>query len=783
MRSLTGRSWLRSTPVSLSRLAVASTTDSSRRQGAVAVAIKEPDILPLHPPPRVPPSSSISQDVANSSSSSSQTTAPSSSSVVLRPYQEQAVQECLDAIATGTTRIGVSSPTGSGKTTMFTELIHRLPDIHHDGEGFSSGSRVLVIVNSIELAVQAASAVSRTYPHLLVEIDQGAKFKATGVADVTVATYQTLTRSENRLGKYSRTGLKGIIVDEAHHAASKSYIHLLSQFDDEVGLTREQREERASEPSTSSSSSSAPRIPIIGFSATFARHDGLALGRVFDRIVYHRDFLTMIDEQWLCPVRFTSIKSNLDLSDVKVSSNSGDFLPTSLADYTNTPAINRLIVRSWLDRASDRRSTLVFCVNIQHTMDLTTTFREAGIDARYLHGGTPMKARKQLLQDFKDGQFKVLINCAILTEGFDLPQIDVVLMARPTRSRNLFSQMIGRGLRLSPQTGKTDCLILDLVGTIERGVVCTPTLFGLDPMEDVDGMTLEDLKAKMAEDEEGGSGEKEAAVMPDIPDPTEVTFLDYDSPRELQNAVTRRGGNEYINRLSPNAWVDCGGAVYILEIPRKGFIRVQRGPPSTSDDAEDDDEINVTPSASSTTWSATFTAQNADYEEAAAAGQARKGGFVGKRPGFSLYRRPYSILGNDQSGEAGVAPDLETCVRICDTYATKHVLRSGPMNTLIRRDAEWRKALASTSQRLLVAKRLGYGSPSADEDGKGKIPTKDIKDLDHLTKGDASTILTKLKFGFKQRWKMEVKAWNREAKAQEKELQRRQKEMVQVGDL
>lgn len=747
------------------------------------------------------------------------TVSPASSAVRLRPYQERAVSDCLMAIAEGTSRIGVSSPTGSGKTTMFTELIARLPSLPNFPSGADDsllhrhGDRVLIIVGAIELALQAASAVTRAHPHLHVEIEQGSKYKATGTADVTVATYQTLTRSEDRLSKFRPEGLKAIIVDEAHHAASPSYISLLANFDPEVGLSRDERKEAqarqaaAAAHGTSFSLPGAPttdqrRIPIIGFSATFSRHDGLALGRVFDRIVYHRDFLEMIDEQWLCPVRFTSIRSNLDLSAVKVSSTSGDFLPRSLASFTNISPVNRLIVRSWLDRAADRRSTLVFCIDVQHVIDLTAEFREAGIDARYLHGGTSMKERKQLLEDFKQGHYKVLVNCAILTEGFDLPQIDAVLLARPTRSRNLFSQMIGRGLRLSPQTGKKDCLVLDLVGTIERGVICTPTLFGLDPEEQIEGMSLEELKERAEEASQRGAG----LALDDYDDPTRITFVDYASPHELQSAVSRRIG-DFIYRLSPNAWVDCGAGVYILDIPRKGFIRVQRGEPilgeeDTADEsshAEEDVSPVSSPAMATSTWSATFTPQNIDYDEAVATSNRRS---------FSPYRRAISILGD---ADAEQAPSLEACIRVCDTYATKHVLRSGPMNQLLRRDAEWRKKAASPSQKALVAKRLGF-QPDAESFTKLKLSSKAAmtsaeaeaeadgisprasrelssrqaeseKTLSELTRGKASEILTRLKFGFRKRWEGEVKAYNRVVRARLKERERRDKEVVKVGEL
>ena len=239
------------------------------------------------------------------------------------------------------------------------------------------------------------------------------------------------------------------------------------------------------------------RIPICGFSATFSRHDGLALGSVFEEIVYHKDVVEMIKDQWcayieqngvsltsanilrLCEVRFTTVQADIDLSGVTVNSNSGDFNPTSLAHVVNTPVVNELVVRAWLDKAgrscsaktalrddsccvnaADRKSTLVFCVNLAHVSALTAVFRDAGVDARYVHSGTPAAERRALVEDFKAGKFPVLVNCgkvpgsrttvtslmrhliAVLTEGTDIPNIDCVIIARPTRSRNVYAQMV-----------------------------------------------------------------------------------------------------------------------------------------------------------------------------------------------------------------------------------------------------------------------------------------------------------------------------------------------------
>uniref|UniRef100_V5GI88 P-loop containing nucleoside triphosphate hydrolase protein n=2 Tax=Kalmanozyma brasiliensis (strain GHG001) TaxID=1365824 RepID=V5GI88_KALBG len=656
----------------------------------------------------------------------------------LRPYQEECIQDCLSALDSGVTRIGVSSPTGSGKTTIFTHLIDRLPARTRTG-----GDRVLIIVNSIELALQAANAVTSMFPDKSVEIEQGAKYKASGLADVTVATYQTLNRSQERLDKFEPAEFKAVVVDEAHHAAAPSYLRVLSHFDPLIGTAPEER-----------TATGVESVPVIGFSATFSRHDGLALGKVFDRIVFHKDFLEMIGEKWLCPIRFTSIKTDIDLASVKLSNLNSDFATASLASVVNTDVVNRVVLRAWLDRAhTRRRSTLVFAVNIEHVQDLTATFRNAGVDARYLHGGTPMVERRQLLEDFRNGVYPVLVNCAILTEGADVPAIDCVLLARPTRSRNLFSQMIGRGLRLSPKTGKKDCLVLDIVGNIEKGVVCTPTLFGLAADEIIEDETPEALLERSNESDLPPTEEETGDPFATLTDPTKLTYIDYDDPYQLQSAMLSR--STVVETLSRNAWVDCGGSTYILDVPRYGFVTVERHTDPT-EGAE---------------WTAWFTPSNADADKAAAAsfpGGVRRGRFAGGSP----YRRPRHVL---------FAPTLEQAVRGSDVYVQKTVLRNSPqLFAMLNRRAAWRATRASDSQRRLVEKRLGLSKPTHTEPGQ---EGKKEKKRSELTKGQASVILTRLLHGAKGRWKDRVKRSNKVWREEEKERQRIERQTVRVGPL
>lgn len=198
--------------------------------------------------------------------------------VQLRPYQAECVDTCLQAIDRGVRKIGVSSPTGSGKTTMFTELLARLPPPP------GCAGQVLILVNAVALAEQAYATVQRLLPHLHLELEQGAKHNASGLADVTVATVQSI-RQPSRLEKYDPWRFKCVIVDEAHHSTSATYRAVLAHFNSDVASAEAEHDVPV-------------QVPIVGFSATFSRHDGTALGTVYDEIVFHKDFLAMMDEKW-----------------------------------------------------------------------------------------------------------------------------------------------------------------------------------------------------------------------------------------------------------------------------------------------------------------------------------------------------------------------------------------------------------------------------------------------------------------------------------------------------
>lgn len=281
----------------------------------------------------------------------------------------------------------------------------------------------------------------------------------------------------------------------------------------------------------------------------------------------------MIEENWLSDVVFTTVEINADLTKIG-SSSTGDFHTAALSKAINTTETNELVVKAWLTKAKGRASTLIFCVDLSHVTNLTTKFREYGIDAQFVTGDTPPKIRSARIDSFRNGEFPVLLNCGVFTEGTDIPNIDCVLLARPTKSRNLLVQMIGRGMRL--HKGKKDCHVIDMVAALSTGVVSTPTLFGLDPgeiVEKADTKTLTELKEKKEKEKQR---EREVVSLVQrtlsIKLPGTITFTDYDSVHDL---IADTSGDQYIRNLSQYAWVGVGEGKFILTTRSGDYLIIE----------------------------------------------------------------------------------------------------------------------------------------------------------------------------------------------------------------
>ncbi|KAL2867163.1 DEAD/DEAH box helicase [Aspergillus lucknowensis] len=588
-------------------------------------------------------------------------TAASSSeipAIQLRDYQEECIQAVITHVGEGHKRLGISLATGSGKTVIFTQLIGRIPPRN------TLGNKTLIIVHRRELVEQAYRHCRLAYPNHTVEIEMGNRV-ASGYSDITIASIRSLT-SGDRLSKFDPQRFKLVLVDEAHHIVAPTYRTALAHF----GLGEK----------------SADSPILVGVSATFSRFDGLKLGAAIDQIVYHKDYTDMINDNWLANAMFTTVRSEADLTRVR-NDKFGDFALGSLSKAVNTTKSNDITVRAWLANAVDRKSTLVFCVDIEHTKQLTDTFRRYGIDARYITATTPKVERDGQLHKFRDREYPVLLNCGLFTEGTDIPNVDCVLLARPTRSRNLLIQMIGRGLRLYP--GKKDCHIIDMVATLDTGVISTPTLFGLHPDEVLKDATAENLKEKNFAANQDSPAAKEPPPSSEVEsDLSEIklTFTKYDTIYDLIHDMK---SEKHIRSFSNNAWVRIGDNKYILS-EGSGWLTV---------------EHRDYPDEGSTQYSVHHVVVFKSAE------------------GTKQYSRPRLIASVD---------DLETAVRAADTFASTHFKA-----LYISTRQPWRNYTASDSQiRFLNAAKIREGNIQQGD----------------LTRGQAADLIIKLRFGSKKRF-------------------------------
>ncbi|KIY00276.1 uncharacterized protein Z520_03961 [Fonsecaea multimorphosa CBS 102226] len=628
--------------------------------------------------------------------------------IQLRAYQEECIQSVLSYLSKGHRRLGISLATGSGKTVIFTRLIDRIEPPTRIAQ------QTLILAHRRELVEQAARHCERAYPEKSIDIEMG-DIHASGAADITVASVRSMVSGE-RLSKYDPEKFKLVLVDEAHHIVAPGYLQILQHF----GLEKQ--------------TSSGPAL--VGVSATFSRFDGLKLGAAIDHIVYHKDYVDMIGEKWLSDVMFTTVKSKADLSRVR-SGKDGDFQTGQLSAAVNTEITNDITVRAWMEEARDRKSTLVFCVDLNHVASLTSTFRKHGINAQSITSNTKKSVRGERLDAFKNREFPVLLNCGVFTEGTDVPNIDCVLLARPTKSRNLLVQMIGRGMRLYP--GKTDCHVIDMVASLETGIVTVPTLFGLDPSEMVKSAKVDDLKAlKDSRIENAVSTEASGHLVGSNGGSGDhhLEFTHYDSVHDL---IEDTSGERHLRAISPNAWVQIDSNKYAL-VAKGGFLILERRlapnpleSPSDSDAGSHQDDASFV-----VTW---------------------KHSIPVSKTSKSPWSRPRTIA---------TAATLSDALHAADTFASQKFER-----IFIATSSSWRKSPASQGQ-LDWLNRLR----DVSEDEQEPLTERD------LTKGQAADMITKIKLGARGRFDKMM----RKKRGVEKGLQRerrvkemRDRETVTVG--
>ena len=341
-------------------------------------------------------------------------------------------------------------PTGTGKTICFAVIARRL------------NRKTLILAHREELIAQSCAKIGQVWSGVDIGVVKAERHEIE--KQVMVASIQSLYR--DRLETLPPVGL--IITDEAHHATAPSYRRVYHRF----GVLED------------SPDSEDPLTPIddrtihLGVTATPRRSDKQGLGKIFTHIVYERKLMDFVPE-YLCDLRIRGVNASLDFSGVRVSRLTRDFNEEQLGEMMRDTEITTDIYRAHSEFAFDRTRTLVFCVNRAHAWDLYTHFSDKGVKSGYLDYQTPSDDRKAILDDFRTGTIAALFNVSVLTEGFDLPEIDCILIARPTKSPLLLTQMIGRGTRKAE--GKADCMIID-VAQWQRGrnAVSVASLFDLD---------------------------------------------------------------------------------------------------------------------------------------------------------------------------------------------------------------------------------------------------------------------------------------------------------------
>ena len=345
----------------------------------------------------------------------------------LRPYQREARNAVFAEWDKGNSKTLLVLPTGTGKTIVFSDVTQ---------ECVRRGERVLILAHRGELLDQAADKLKRATG--LVSAVEKAELSCLGSwYRVVVGSVQTLMR-EKRLAGFSEDYFDDIIIDEAHHAVSDSYQRVLGHF------------------------SSAK---VLGVTATPDRGDMRNLGQVFDSLAYEYTLPKAIKEGYLSPIKAVTIPLKLDLSGVAMQS--GDFKASDI-DTALDPYLYQ--IADEMAKYCKDRKTVVFLPLIKTSQKFRDILSSKGFKAAEVNGESADRA--EILRDFDEGKYNVLCNSMLLTEGWDCPSVDCIIVLRPTKVRALYCQMVGRGTRLCE--GKEDLLLLDFLWHTERHELCRP---------------------------------------------------------------------------------------------------------------------------------------------------------------------------------------------------------------------------------------------------------------------------------------------------------------------
>ena len=345
----------------------------------------------------------------------------------LREYQEESKEAVLSEWADGVKKTLLVLPTGTGKTIVFSKIAE---------EKVRQGERVLILAHRGELLDQAADKIEQA-TGLGTSREQAEETSIGSWNRIVVGSVQSMVQ-EKRLSRFPSDYFGTIIVDETHHILSNTYKTVLNHFSE---------------------------ADVLGVTATPDRGDMQNLGQYFESLAYEYSMPKAIKEGFLAPIKALTIPLQLDIS--KVAQTGGDF---AVGDLGNALDPYLESIADEMVKVCQDRKTLVFLPLIKTSKKFTEILNEKGFRAAEVNGQS--KDREQVLKDFDDGKYNVLCNSMLLTEGYDSPEIDCVIVLRPTRVRSLYSQMVGRGTRIHPD--KDHLLLLDFLWHTDRHELVHP---------------------------------------------------------------------------------------------------------------------------------------------------------------------------------------------------------------------------------------------------------------------------------------------------------------------
>nr|DAZ06582.1 MAG TPA: Chromatin remodeling complex ATPase [Caudoviricetes sp.] len=362
----------------------------------------------------------------------------------LRPYQQQAKDAIFSEWKNGIKKTLLVLPTGCGKTIVFAKVAE---------ECVKGGSRVLILAHRGELLEQAADKIGKS-TGLGCATEKAEQTCLGSWFRIVVGSVQSMMR-EKRLNQFPNDYFNTIIIDEAHHCISDSYQKVLRHF---------------------------PDAEVLGVTATPDRGDMQNLGTVFESLAYEYTLPKAIKEGYLSPIKAVTIPLKIDMSAVGVQA--GDFksgdIATALDPYLES-------IAEEMEKYCSNKKTVVFLPLVKTSQKFRDILNNHGFKAAEVNGDS--KDRAEILEAFDKDQYNVLCNSMLLTEGWDCPSVDCIVVLRPTKVRSLYCQMVGRGTRLSPETNKDHLLLLDFLWHTERHELCHPASLICESAEVAQKMT------------------------------------------------------------------------------------------------------------------------------------------------------------------------------------------------------------------------------------------------------------------------------------------------------